>query len=108
MPTTSPGCTASGSRCSRVSSHRIGFPNETGVAEARTNIHRGVITAVPKEASLGFTRCTFINVKSLMRQASGTTQNAHRGANDTAYVLANRGKSRAMNPTKVINENDRT
>jgi len=27
-----------------------------GVAAAKTNNHRGVITAVPKELSLGFTR----------------------------------------------------
>src|SRR5579863_4452439 len=50
----------SGTICSSDSSTRIGSPSSRGVAAASTNSHRGVITAVPKELSLGFTRCTLI------------------------------------------------
>jgi hypothetical protein len=35
-------------------------PKAAGVAEARTYSQRGVMTAVPKEMSLGLTRCTRI------------------------------------------------
>ena len=38
------------------SSTRMGSPADDGVAAARTNSQRGVITAVPNELSLGFTR----------------------------------------------------
>jgi len=43
----------SGTICSRDSSMRMGSPAVWGVAAARTNSHRGVMTAVPKELSLG-------------------------------------------------------
>jgi hypothetical protein len=42
------------------SSTRMGSPADWGVAAARTNSQRGVMTAVPKELSLGFTRWTLI------------------------------------------------
>src|SRR6516162_8201169 len=58
MPTRSPGWMVAGSICSRDSSTRTGVPADGGVAAARTNNHRGVITAVPKELSLGLTRWT--------------------------------------------------
>src|ERR1039457_2970709 len=48
----------SGTICSRDSSTRMGSPAAPGVAAASTNSHRGVMTAVPKELSLGLTRCT--------------------------------------------------
>src|SRR6476620_1092894 len=48
----------SGTICSRDSSTRMGSPAAAGVAAARTNSHLGVITAVPKELSLGLTKCT--------------------------------------------------
>ncbi len=35
-----------------------GVPYSRGVAAARTYSHRGVITAVPNDTSLGFTRWT--------------------------------------------------
>src|SRR6185436_7246832 len=57
MPTTSPGFTRSRSRCSRVSSQISGSPNDWSVAAASTYNHRGVMTAVPKEVSLGLTMC---------------------------------------------------
>src|ERR1700674_2091438 len=50
----------SASKGSSVSSTRIGLPKEAGVAAAITYIQRGVMTAVPKDTSLGFIRCTFI------------------------------------------------
>ena len=43
------------------SSTRMGSPADDGVAAARTKSQRGVITAVPKELSLGFTRWTLKN-----------------------------------------------
>src|SRR6185437_8253675 len=46
---------ACGSIFSKVSSTSVGSPKCGGVAAARTNIHRGVMTAMPKELSLGFT-----------------------------------------------------
>ena len=45
-----------GTICSSDSSTRIGVPADAGVAAASTNSHRGVMTAVPKELSLGLTR----------------------------------------------------
>jgi hypothetical protein len=36
----------------------MGVPADSGVAAASTNNQRGVITAVPKELSLGLTRWT--------------------------------------------------
>src|SRR5580658_9100995 len=60
MPTMSPGWMVSGTICSSDSSTRIGSPASRGVAAASTNSHRGVMTAVPKELSLGLTRCTLI------------------------------------------------
>src|SRR5450755_4701282 len=59
MPTASPFFICSGSICSSVSSTRIGSPKLRGVAAASTYCQRGVITAVPNETLLGFTRCTF-------------------------------------------------
>src|SRR5580692_3974876 len=50
----------SGAICSSDSSTRMGSPADCGVAAASTNSHLGVITAVPKELSLGLTRCTLI------------------------------------------------
>src|ERR1035437_953103 len=58
MPTISPGWMVSGTICSSDSSTRMGSPAVRGVAAARTNSHRGVMTAVPKELSLGLTRWT--------------------------------------------------
>src|SRR6185312_9072290 len=58
MPATSPAATVSISSGSSVSSHKIGSPDSSGVAAARTNSQRGVITAVPKAVSLGLIRCT--------------------------------------------------
>src|SRR5271157_1246210 len=62
MPTMSPRCTLAGSQGNRVSSHRIGSPKDPGVAAASTKSQRGVMTAVPKDVSLGLTRCTLIGV----------------------------------------------
>jgi hypothetical protein len=56
MPTMSPGWMDSGMICSMDSSMRMGSPAAEGVAAARTKSQRGVMTAVPKELSLGFTR----------------------------------------------------
>src|ERR1039458_4355966 len=66
MPTMSPACIVSGTICSRDSSTRMGSPAICGVAAASTNSHRGVITAVPNELSLGLTRCT-LNESYLLR-----------------------------------------
>ena len=60
IPTTSPGCTCCASNTSSVSSQMIGLPKRAGVAAASTYSHRGVITAVPNETWLGFTRNTRI------------------------------------------------
>ena len=56
MPTMSPAEMVSGTICSMDSSTRMGSPTEEGVAAARTKSQRGVMTAVPKELSLGLTR----------------------------------------------------
>jgi hypothetical protein len=55
IPTASPGSIVAGSNDSTVSSQRIGSPKRVGVAAAKTNSHRGVMTAVPKAVSLGLT-----------------------------------------------------
>src|SRR5208282_4010202 len=47
-----------GTICSRDSSTRMGSPTTAGVAAASTKSQRGVMTAVPKELSLGLTRWT--------------------------------------------------
>src|SRR6185312_5251488 len=60
MPTTSPGLMLSGTILSSDSSTRMGAPADSGVAAASTNSHRGVMTAVPNELSLGLTRWTLI------------------------------------------------
>src|ERR1700677_1747724 len=49
-----------GTSASRVSSTMTGSPNDPGVAAASTYSQRGVITAVPKEWSLGLIRKTAI------------------------------------------------
>src|SRR4051812_25725504 len=49
----------SGSSLSSVSSTMLGSPTWAGVADANTYSHRGVITLVPKEASLGLIKWTF-------------------------------------------------
>src|SRR6185295_335471 len=59
IPTMSPGPTEDGSKGANVSSQMTGSPNDSGVAPAKTNSQRGVMTAVPKDVSLGLTRCTF-------------------------------------------------
>jgi hypothetical protein len=59
-PTTSPWATVAGSNASSVSSTIDAVPYFAGVADASTYIQRGVITAVPKERSLGLTRWTRI------------------------------------------------
>src|SRR5271167_3781182 len=59
-PTTSPLLTFRGLSSSSVSSQMTASPKALGVAEARTYSQRGVMTAVPNEMSLGFTRCTRI------------------------------------------------
>ncbi len=46
------------SKRSSVSSTIRGVPKRSGVAAASTYNHRGVITAVPNDKSLGLTRCT--------------------------------------------------
>src|SRR4029450_6847394 len=54
----SPGCTLDMSNGASVSSVMRGRPYEVGVAPARTNSHRGVITPTPNDRWLGFTRWT--------------------------------------------------
>src|ERR1700735_4896776 len=60
MPTMSPAWMLSGTICSSDSSTRMGSPADCGVAAASTKSQRGVMTAVPKELSLGLTRWTLI------------------------------------------------
>src|SRR5262245_45290208 len=71
MPTTSPASTAAGSNGSRVSSTTNGSPNRAGVAAARTYIHRGVMTDIPNDRSLGLTRCICIERDSSGRLLLG-------------------------------------
>ena len=49
MPTMSPAEMTDVSKTSRVSSTSVGVPNDSGVAEARTYSHRGVITPMPND-----------------------------------------------------------
>ena len=58
MPMTSPAASCDGSNDSSVSSVRIGSPQVFGMAPARTNIQRGVMTAMPNDRSLGLTMWT--------------------------------------------------
>src|SRR3982074_3834743 len=74
MPTMSPDWMDSGRICSRDSSMRIGSPAIGGVAAARTKSQRGVITAVPKELSLGFTRRTLKNPTLPRAERGGFTE----------------------------------
>ena len=50
------GCTLAGSNRSSVSSTMTGSPKRSGVAAASTKSQRGVMTAIPNDTSLGFTR----------------------------------------------------
>ena len=68
MPTMSPGWMVSGTICSSDSSTRMGSPATRGVAAASTNSHRGVMTAVPKELSLGLTRWTRTEIQPFALQ----------------------------------------
>src|SRR3954469_16869511 len=58
MPTMSPAVMMLGSNGSRVSSIRQGSPNVAGVAAAKTDSQRGVMTPIPKETWLGLIRKT--------------------------------------------------
>src|SRR3569833_171999 len=92
MPTMSPGWILSGTICSRDSSMRIGVPADTGVAAASTKSHRGVITAVPKELSLGLTRWTLI--EACLSGTFGLEKGHHRSlqaSSDENYALAGCG-----------------
>src|SRR6478736_984 len=85
MPTISPGWMLSGTICSRDSSTRMGSPAAAGVAAARTNSHLGVITAVPKELSLGLTKCT--RVKDRPFQVQARLEEAHRDRTSFAELV---------------------
>src|SRR6187455_309143 len=84
MPTTSPGPASAGSNRSRVSSMSRGSPYASGVAEASTYSQRGVMTPMPNETGLGFTRKTVIGSgrsRDELRQgkycASGSSGGGH-------------------------------
>src|SRR6185437_14878821 len=64
-----------------------GSPKLSGVAPASTNSHRGVITAIPKELSLGFTRCTTMqNSKLIPRRHGVLTGGTREGTHGAVYV----------------------
>src|SRR6188508_974973 len=73
----SPGCTLWASNGSSVSSAMRGSPYDVGVAPARTNSHRGVITPTPNDKWLGLTRWTVIANGSL-RYACNASITRHR------------------------------
>ena len=83
----------SGSSGSRVSSTRIGSPYLAGVAEARTNSHRGVTTAVPKAMSLGLTRCTrILSLAKTKISGDGQTHSPWRRSEAAANFASEPGK----------------
>src|SRR6185436_21143152 len=64
MPTMSPRSMVATSICSSVSSTTRGGPYESGVAAASTYSQRGVMTPIPNDTWLGFTRWTVTRLAS--------------------------------------------
>src|SRR5579864_654105 len=107
IPTTSPACNVSKSIFSRVSSTSTGSPNSLGVAPASTYSQRGVITAVPKETSLGLTRWTFICGLASLRQSLGKhmisgTHFPERGLLLKLPQPSHQGFGRPTNETRIL------
>src|SRR5580698_8870515 len=86
MPTMSPGWMLSGTTCSRDSSTRMGSPAICGVAAANTNSHLGVMTAVPKELSLGFIRWTLNESNLSSYECGGFSECLYNGTNRRGVI----------------------